>query len=66
MREGERPRRHFTYEASAELLTPTLRRARAGRSDGPQHFIFSDESPEAGGAGSAPTPLAYLAAALAL
>ena len=66
MRETDRPRRHFIYEASAELLTPTLRRARAGRSDGIQHFIVSDEAPEAGGEGSAPTPLAYLAAALAL
>ncbi|GBD13920.1 hypothetical protein HRbin24_01965 [bacterium HR24] len=66
MSHGERPRRHFTYEAQAEFLTEAFKRARAGRSDGVQHFIFSDESPEAGGQGSAPSPLAYLTAALGL
>jgi uncharacterized OsmC-like protein len=64
MREGQR--RRFTYEATAEMLGPSLQRARAGRSEGVQHFIFADESPEAGGEGSAPTPLAYLTAALGL
>ncbi len=62
----ERRRRQFTYEARAEFLTETFKRARAGRSDGVQHFIFADETPEAGGQGSAPTALAYLTAALGL
>ncbi len=42
MSETERPRRRFTYQATAEFLTDAFKRARAGRSDGVQHFVFSE------------------------
>ncbi len=66
MSETRPKRRKFTYEADAELLTDHLRRARAGSEHSGYFHIFSDEGPAAGGDGSAPTPLAYLVAALGL
>lgn len=53
-------RRTFELEATAQTLDGMLKEARVG-----EFVLRCDEGPRLGGAGSAPTPLQYLLAALA-
>jgi len=57
--------REIVFEADVNLVTPVLKLATVGRG-GTGHMTFaSDEGPNLGGLGSAPTPLMYFSAALA-
>lgn len=58
--------RQFTFEADVRSVTPFLKLATVSR-NGAGHMTFAcDEGPNLGGLGSAPTPLMYFTAALAL
>jgi len=57
--------REIVFEADVTSVTPFLKIATVGRG-GAGHMTFaSDEGPNLGGLGSAPTPLMYFSAALA-
>jgi len=57
--------REIVFEADVQAVTPFLKLATVSR-DGTGHMTFvSDEGPNLGGLGSAPTPLMYFSAALA-
>jgi hypothetical protein len=57
--------REIVFEADVSLVTPFLKLATVSRG-GQGHLTFaSDEGPNLGGLGSAPTPLMYFSAALA-
>ena len=57
--------REIVFEADVTLVTPFLKLATVSRG-GSGHMTFaSDEGPNLGGLGSAPTPLMYFSAALA-
>jgi hypothetical protein len=57
--------REIVFEADVQGVTPFLKVATVSR-DGTGHMTFaSDEGPNLGGLGSAPTPLMYFSAALA-
>jgi hypothetical protein len=57
--------RQITFEADVTSVTPFLKVATVNRG-GTGHLTFaSDEGPNLGGLGSAPTPLMYFSAALA-
>ena len=57
--------REIVFDADVSLVTPFLKLATVGRG-GSGHMTFaSDEGPNLGGLGSAPTPLMYFSAALA-
>ena len=57
--------RQITFEADVTSVTPFLKVATVDRG-GTGHMTFaSDEGPNLGGLGSAPTPLMYFSAALA-
>ena len=57
--------REITFEADVTSVTPFLKIATVSRG-GTGHMTFaSDEGPNLGGLGSAPTPLMYFSAALA-
>jgi hypothetical protein len=57
--------REVVFEADVSLVTPFLKLATVSRG-GQGHLTFaSDEGPNLGGLGSAPTPLMYFSAALA-
>jgi hypothetical protein len=57
--------REIVFEADVDLVTPFLKLATVSRG-GTGHMTFaSDEGPNLGGLGSAPTPLMYFSAALA-
>ena len=57
--------REIVFDADVSLVTPFLKLATVSRS-GEGHMTFaSDEGPNLGGLGSAPTPLMYFSAALA-
>lgn len=57
--------REIVFEADVTSVTPFLKLATVSR-DGSGHMSFlSDEGPNLGGLGSAPTPLMYFSAALA-
>jgi hypothetical protein len=57
--------REITFEADVVSVTPFLKLATVDRG-GAGHMSFaSDEGPNLGGLGSAPTPLMYFSAALA-
>jgi len=66
--EGLNPKvetREIVFDADVSLVTPFLKVATVSRSgSGPMTFA-SDEGPNLGGLGSAPTPLMYFSAALA-
>ena len=66
--DGLNPRietREIVFDADVNLVTPFLKLATVSRS-GTGHMTFaSDEGPNLGGLGSAPTPLMYFSAALA-
>ena len=55
----------IVFDAEVDLVTPFLKLATVSRG-GAGHMTFaSDEGPNLGGLGSAPTPLMYFSAALA-
>jgi hypothetical protein len=57
--------REIVFDADVSLVTPFLKLATVSRG-GAGHMTFaSDEGPNLGGLGSAPTPLMYFSAALA-
>ena len=57
--------REIVFDADVSLVTPYLKLATVSRG-GAGHMTFaSDEGPNLGGLGSAPTPLMYFSAALA-
>lgn len=57
--------REIVFDAEVDLVTPFLKLATVSRGgSGPMTFA-SDEGPNLGGLGSAPTPLMYFSAALA-
>jgi hypothetical protein len=57
--------REIVFEADVDGVTPFLKLATVHR-NGTGHMTFaSDEGPNLGGLGSAPTPLMYFSAALA-
>jgi len=57
--------REIVFDANVNLVTPFLKLATVSRG-GAGHMTFaSDEGPNLGGLGSAPTPLMYFSAALA-
>ena len=57
--------REIVFEADVRSVTPFLKLATVSRG-GAGHMTFaSDEGPNLGGLGSAPTPLMYFSAALA-
>ena len=57
--------REIVFEADVSAVTPFLKLATVSRG-GSGHMTFaSDEGPNLGGLGSAPTPLMYFSAALA-
>jgi hypothetical protein len=57
--------RQIVFEADVSMVTPFLKMATVSRG-GTGHMTFaSDEGPNLGGLGSAPTPLMYFSAALA-
>jgi len=57
--------REIVFDAEVSLVTPFLKLATVSRG-GTGHMTFaSDEGPNLGGLGSAPTPLMYFSAALA-
>jgi hypothetical protein len=57
--------REIVFDADVSLVTPFLKLATVSR-QGHGHMTFaSDEGPNLGGLGSAPTPLMYFSAALA-
>ncbi len=57
--------REIVFEADVSDVTPFLKRATVSRA-GEGHMTFaSDEGPNLGGLGSAPTPLMYFSAAIA-
>lgn len=57
--------REIVFDADVNLVTPFLKPATVSRG-GAGHMTFtSDEGPNLGGLGSAPTPLMYFSAALA-
>ena len=57
--------REIVFEADVQGVTPFLKVATVSR-EGTGHMTFaSDEGPNLGGLGSAPTPLMYFSAALA-
>jgi hypothetical protein len=57
--------REIVFDAEVSLVTPFLKLATVSRG-GAGHMTFaSDEGPNLGGLGSAPTPLMYFSAALA-
>jgi hypothetical protein len=57
--------REIVFDADVDLVTPFLKLATVSRG-GSGHMTFaSDEGPNLGGLGSAPTPLMYFSAALA-
>src|SRR5881409_1145912 len=66
--DGLNPRietREIVFDANVNLVTPFLKLATVSRG-GTGHMTFaSDEGPNLGGLGSAPTPLMYFSAALA-
>jgi len=68
MPEGLDPKtqiREIVFDADVDLVTPFLKLATVSRG-GAGHMTFaSDEGPNLGGLGSAPTPLMYFSAALA-
>jgi hypothetical protein len=68
MPEGLNPEiraREIVFEADVQGVTPFLKMATVSRA-GAGHMTFaSDEGPNLGGLGSAPTPLMYFSAALA-
>ena len=58
--------REIVFEADVQGVTPFLKLATVSRSGGGGHMTFaSDEGPNLGGLGSAPTPLMYFSAAIA-
>lgn len=58
--------REIAFEADVQSVTPFLKLATVSRG-GKGHMTFAcDEGPNLGGLGSAPTPLMYFSAALAL
>ncbi len=57
--------REIVFEADVSSVTPFLKLATVSRG-GEGHMTFaSDEGPNLGGLGSAPTPLMYFSAAIA-
>lgn len=57
--------REIVFDAEVDLVSPFLKLATVSRG-GAGHMTFaSDEGPNLGGLGSAPTPLMYFSAALA-
>ncbi len=68
MPEGLDPKvqtRQIVFDADVSMVTPFLKLATVSRG-GAGHMTFaSDEGPNLGGLGSAPTPLMYFSAALA-
>ena len=57
--------REIVFDADVSMVTPFLKMATVSRG-GSGHMTFaSDEGPNLGGLGSAPTPLMYFSAALA-
>jgi hypothetical protein len=59
------PRREIAFEARAHALQGHFKTAEVRGPHGETFTIECDEGPALGGAGRAPTPLMYLAAALA-
>ncbi|MGQ4809017.1 hypothetical protein NKDENANG_02412 [Candidatus Entotheonellaceae bacterium PAL068K] len=58
--------REIAFEAEVRGITPMLKLATVSRQGGEDHYSFAcDEGAALGGLGSAPTPLAYLTAAIA-
>lgn len=57
--------REILFEADVRSVTPFLKIATVSRGGGGPMTFVSDEGPNLGGLGSAPTPLMYFSAALA-
>jgi hypothetical protein len=57
--------REIVFEADVQGVTPFLKLATVSRSGGGPMTFASDEGPNLGGLGSAPTPLMYFSAAIA-
>ncbi len=58
--------REIAFEADVQGITPMLKLATVSRQGGESYYSFTcDEGEALGGLGSAPTPLAYLTAAIA-
>jgi hypothetical protein len=57
--------REIVFEADVSLVTPYLKLATVSRGDVGHMTFASDEGPNLGSLGSAPTPLMYFSAALA-
>ena len=66
--DGLNPRietREIVFDADVSLVTPFLKLATVSRGGQSPMTFASDEGPNLGGLGSAPTPLMYFSAALA-
>ena len=66
--DGLNPRietREIVFDASVDMVTPFLKLATVSRGGEGSMTFASDEGPNLGGLGSAPTPLMYFSAALA-
>ena len=57
--------REIVFEADVTSVTPFLKLATVSRAGSGHMTLVSDEGPNLGGLGSAPTPLMYFSAALA-
>ena len=57
--------REIVFDGDVDLVTPFLKLATVSRGGGGHMTFASDEGPNLGGLGSAPTPLMYFSAALA-
>jgi hypothetical protein len=57
--------REIVFEADVTSVTPFLKLAKVSRGGSGHMSFLSDEGPNLGGLGSAPTPLMYFSAALA-
>jgi len=57
--------REIVFEADVTSVTPFLKLATVSRGGSGHMSFLSDEGPNLGGLGSAPTPLMYFSAALA-
>ena len=57
--------REIVFDADVNLVTPFLKLATVSRGGAGHTTFASDEGPNLGGLGSAPTPLMYFSAALA-
>ncbi len=66
--EGLNPKiesREIVFDADVSMVTPFLKLATVSRGGSSPMTFASDEGPNLGGLGSAPTPLMYFSAALA-